>query len=147
MNLNFAAQFLDESIYLTEDADSKGREKTIKWLKNNFALDQYGMSATDNAVDDNDNPIRFVPQHDTEERLPGPNTEYIFYIYNGEDCQGRTTFTTFPNYVELFAGAKSSEVKDAIDNLPEGYALMLSPTEESNAFIFKNAEEALKISE
>ena len=78
MNLNFAAQFLDESIYLTEDADSKGREKTIKWLKNNFALDQYGMSATDNAVDDNDNPIRFVPQRDTEERLPGPNTEYIF---------------------------------------------------------------------
>ena len=70
-----------------------------------------------------------------------PNTEYVFYIYNGEDCQGRTTFTTFPNYVELFAGAKSSEVKDAIDNLPEGYALMLSPTEESNAFIFKNAEE------
>jgi hypothetical protein len=71
-----------------------------------------------------------------------PDTEYIFYIYNGEDCQGRTTITTFPNYTELFAGAKSSEVKDAIDNLPDGYALMLSPSEESNVFIFKNAEEA-----
>jgi len=71
-----------------------------------------------------------------------PDTEYIFYVYNGEDCQGRTTITTFPNYTELFAGAKSSEVKDAIDNLPEGYALMLSPSEESNVFIFTNAEEA-----
>ena len=71
-----------------------------------------------------------------------PDTEYIFYVYNGEDCQGRTTITTFPNYTELFAGAKSSEVKDAIDNLPDGYALLLSPSEESNVFIFTNAEEA-----
>ena len=77
MNLNIAAQFLDESIYLTEDADSKGRDQTIKWVKNNFNLEQLGYSATENALDDNDNEVTFA-RPGIRGRVPGPNAEYIF---------------------------------------------------------------------
>lgn len=77
MNLNIAAQFLDESIYLTEDADSKGRDQTIKWVKNNFNLEQLGYSPTENALDDNDNEVTFA-RPGIPGRVPGPNAEYIF---------------------------------------------------------------------
>ena len=55
-----------------------------------------------------------------------PNTEYIFYIYNGEDCQGRTTNTTFPNYIE-YTAQDGFDFQTAIESLADGYAIMLSP--------------------
>ena len=77
MNLNFAAQFLDESIYLTEDADSKGRDQTIKWLKNNYNIDSMGIGANDDAINDNDEPITFS-RVGYRGAVTGPNPEYIF---------------------------------------------------------------------
>lgn len=62
-----------------------------------------------------------------------PNTEYVFYIYNGEDCQGRTSITTFPNYVEYLA-QDGFDLQNAINNVTDGYAIMLSPDGDNNVF-------------
>ena len=63
------------------------------------------------------------------------NTEYAFYIYDGDNCLGKTNITTFPNYKELFADV-DVDFDTEIENLPEGYALMLSPSETTNIFSF-----------
>ena len=66
------------------------------------------------------------------------NEEYIFYIYNGDNCQGRTTFVTFPNYVEYFA-QDGFDLNAAIANAPADYAIMLSPAEDGSTNVFNLA--------
>ena len=61
------------------------------------------------------------------------DTEYIFYLFDGDNCMGRTTFTTFPNYVE-YKAQDSFDLQGAIDNVDEGYAIMLSPDGDNNVF-------------
>ena len=72
------------------------------------------------------------------------DTEYIFYVYNGDNCQGRTTFTTFPNYTEYIA-QDEFDLQGAIDNLADGYAIMLSPDEENDINVFNLAASAITI--
>ena len=67
------------------------------------------------------------------------NTEYAFYIYDGDNCLGRTTLSTFPNYKELFAGS-NVDFETEIATLPDGYSLMLSPSEDTNVFNFVSGE-------
>ena len=68
------------------------------------------------------------------------NTEYVFYIFNGDDCLGRTSDTTFPNYQELKAG-NNIDFAAAIANLADGEALLLSPADDgTNEFTFSSED-------
>ena len=68
-----------------------------------------------------------------------PNTEYAFYIYDDNSCLGRTTWKTFPDYTEIKAG---DDVYDAITNLAEGKALLLSPADDGTK-IFTTSKDVI----
>ena len=61
------------------------------------------------------------------------DTEYVFYIFNDDNCQGRTEFETFPNYEE-FKAQDGFDLQAAIDNVQAGYAIMLSPDGDNTEF-------------
>lgn len=112
------------------DDDRTNTSLTVKWPSDVFVTKVRTMKM-------NGDTEELVAEDVIEDATKGkftktgldPNTEYIFYVYNGDDCQGRTVNTTFPNYTE-FTAQDDFDLQAAIDGLADGYALMLSPDED-----------------
>lgn len=122
----------------SDDDDRTNNSLTVKWpseiIANKIKVAKFNGTTEETVSEESVDPSAAKY---TKTGL-NPDTEYIFYVYNDDDCLGRYTFTTFPNYTELFAGDEV-DIAGAIDNLDEGDAIMLSPsTEGISEFTYAN---------
>jgi len=117
-----------------DDDDRTNTSITVKWANDVAATKVRTMKmngATEELVSE-DAITDATAAKFTKDGLAA-DTEYIFYLFDGDNCLGRTTFITFPNYQE-FKAQDGFDLQGAIDNVTDGYAIMLSPDGENNVF-------------
>ncbi len=130
-----AAIATTEGVFKENDDDDRTNTSiTVKWANDVTATKVKTMkyNGTDEEPFAEDALTDPAAAKFTKEGLAA-NTEYIFYLFDGDNCLGRTTFTTFPNYVE-YKAQDAFDLQGAIDNVTDGYAIMLSPDGENNVF-------------
>ena len=132
----------DGIVKKSSDSDRANTSLTLKWLESinvtKIVIMKVTASGEEKVADvtlDDEAKTNCKYKHDGLDA----DSEYAFYIYDGDNCLGRSTMTTFPNYKELFAGS-NVDFETEIANLTEGYALMLSPSEDTNVFNFVSGE-------